>query len=585
MKGFLYNLPFKNKFYLSLLLVILLSFTVFGAINNVFLTNDYKTQAENSIQSNLEQTGTLLSYRTSIIKYGTDIFVYQFAGEDYFSATKDSFITSPGLYEHYRSQIESELFTIRNIPTVQSAALCMNNDLANLYSQDDIYSLNDYSETTWYNKIIREGETYVWTKGGIEEKPVTSPYITLIRRIYNPQELNITQGVIAINVLASSFEEALSNACDDNYLGAFIINSDKNLISSYTKTPDFDSDELISTAGEYSNGPHYVNIGDDKYLVSEYIVAQSDWTFIICVPYSSIRKSILRIYSGIPLTLLLLLPIVSLIALLLSNRITKPIQVLKDNMKLAEAGNFDIPIAPYYKDEIGQLNRSFNVLLTKLSLLLDEKYKMGKEIKNAQLKALQNQINPHFLYNTLDLINLLAINGENEKIQDAIQSLSRFYRLSLNNGQDKTTLGQELDHVTEYVHIQNLRFDDRIKLCIDVDSSLLDIPIFKLCLQPIVENAIYHGIFESESQEGSISIGAHSENDDVIITVSDDGIGMPPEKLDGLLSAPPQNKKGGYGLYNINERIKLSYGPNYGITCESTQGHGTTITIKIKNSF
>lgn len=253
-------------------------------------------------------------------------------------------------------------------------------------------------------------------------------------------------------------------------------------------------------------------------------------------------------------------------------------------MKKAETGDFNIPIAPYSKDEIGELNRSFNVMLTKLSLLLDESYRLGKEKKNEQLKALQVQINPHFLYNTLDMINLLAINGDTTKIQTAIQELSRFYRLSLNSGCDETTLEDELEHIRHYVKIQNLRFENNINLEINVPSELLTFKMFKICLQPLVENAIYHGILEKDSESGKIQIEAYQEGIYFYIIIRDDGVGMDLETMERLLEKPIDTH-GGYGVYNVQERIKINYGNDCGISYESDLGTGTMVILKLKKNY
>ena len=177
----------------------------------------------------------------------------------------------------------------------------------------------------------------------------------------------------------------------------------------------------------------------------------------------------------------------------------------------------------------------------------------------------------------------MAINEDTQKIQTAIQELSKFYRLSLNSGSDETTLEDELAHIRHYVKIQNLRFEDTINLEIEVPPELLKW-MFKICLQPLVENAIYHGILEKDSEAGTIRIEAHRELSYLYLTIRDDGVGMDEATMHGLLEKPT-DLHGGYGVYNVQERIKINYGSDCGISYESTPGDGTTATLKLKMDY
>lgn len=588
MKQQLNGLPIRYKYFLSLLVIVLLSFGIFAAINTYYLTSDSKKQMELSLTKTLEQTSELLTYNTSMIKYGSDIFVYQYAEEPYFTAPASSYRETPGLYTLHQAQLTKHLFSLQEIPNVDSIEMCLNGAFAREYPNDTIYEMADYEKRDWYHAIDVNKAFYTWSLGGLEENPSTCPYITLIRKIPNAQDLRSLNGVVAVNVKLSVLDSILEPAQISFDTSVYLMNEKEQVLSCCSSQKS--NTALLTGLKEQfplqlsSNSSFYGKLNGRKYLIGYSAIDQSDWHLIITVPYSRILSQSTKIYSSILVTLLLILPFVILISYLLSILISKPIQTLIAKMKQAETGDFNIPIAPYSKDEIGQLNRSFNVMLTKLSFLLDESYRLGKEKKNEQLKALQVQINPHFLYNTLDLINLMVINEDTQKIQTAIQELSKFYRLSLNSGSDETTLEDELAHIRHYVKIQNLRFEDTINLEIEVPPELLKCRMFKICLQPLVENAIYHGILEKDSEAGTIRIEAHRELSYLYLTIRDDGVGMDEATMHGLLEKPT-DLHGGYGVYNVQERIKINYGSDCGISYESTPGDGTTATLKLKMDY
>ena len=251
-------------------------------------------------------------------------------------------------------------------------------------------------------------------------------------------------------------------------------------------------------------------------------------------------------------------------------------------MRCVQSGDFSHYIDHNDNDELGELIDSYNYMIGKMSILIDEQYKLGKSVKNAELKALQSQINPHFLYNTLDMINWMSYKKMNSEISHAVKNLAKFYKLSLNKGKDLVPIKDELQHATLFVNIQNMRYNNRISLKFNVDESINDYLIPKITLQPIIENSINYGILGKGEGTGTISILGYSINSDVILTISDDGIGMTEDKLKELIDNKLTSSKGsGYGLKNINKRIKLLYGDNYGLSFKSVYNYGTTVIIKI----
>ncbi len=216
---------------------------------------------------------------------------------------------------------------------------------------------------------------------------------------------------------------------------------------------------------------------------------------------------------------------------------------------------------------------------------MEEKVSYGQQIKSLELKALQAQINPHFLYNSLDLINCTAIAHSVPQISRMVKSLGQFYRLSLSGGKEQILLSAEMKHARLYVDIQNMRFEDRIEAHWSLDEDAGKCQIIKIILQPLIENAILHGIFEKPSKHGNLWVNVSRNADIITITVSDDGVGMNEETLQAnFFSASHENvseTSGGYGVRNICDRLRIAYGAPYGLSCESAPDRGTTITITI----
>lgn len=224
-------------------------------------------------------------------------------------------------------------------------------------------------------------------------------------------------------------------------------------------------------------------------------------------------------------------------------------------------------------------------MMDRVDTLMEEKVEYGRQIKNLELKALQAQINPHFLYNSLDLINCTAINRNVPEISRMVNALGRFYRLSLSKGREIISLSDELKHAKLYVDIQNMRFENSIDVTWDLDPACNDCQIIKIILQPLIENAIIHGIFEKPTKTGKLAITTRRSDDGIRITIEDNGIGMDETtRLANFSVSPPGEiaaTAGGYGVRNIQDRLRLAYGEPYGLFCESTPGQGSVVTVYI----
>ncbi len=285
--------------------------------------------------------------------------------------------------------------------------------------------------------------------------------------------------------------------------------------------------------------------------------------------------------TGSLIALVILTLMVIVFSVYLPNSFTKPITDLVDVTGRVSRGDLNARSVIESHDEVGVLSSSMNQMIEKINELLSQITKEQIRIREAELELLQAQINPHFLYNTLDTIIWLAEGGDQKRVVDMVKSLSTFFRVSLSRGRDIITIREELLHAKSYLEIQQFRYQDILDYEIDVPEEFDEYTIPKITIQPLIENALYHGI-KNKRGGGKIKIGAKRLEDDFVISVSDDGIGMSKERLaevtEGLSGARPADNAI-YGLYNVNERIKLKFGDSYGIKLHSVFGQGSTCDI------
>ena len=238
------------------------------------------------------------------------------------------------------------------------------------------------------------------------------------------------------------------------------------------------------------------------------------------------------------------------------------------------------------QDEIGMLIESYNYLSDELVMLKNAQKLAAESQKHAEMVALQAQINPHFLYNTLEMINYYAMVGDAKQVERIVILLSRFYKRCLNHGNEYATVRDELELTRFYCEIQQIRNEDRIQFVFDVPEEMMQSLVPHLILQPLVENAIHHGILKKPDRSGTVRVTGKYDGDALCITVQDDGVGMTPERLKQLweeLEDVKANEESGshYALRNINARLVSLYGPGAGLSYESAEGEGTAITIRL----
>ncbi|MNB74661.1 Sensor histidine kinase YpdA [compost metagenome] len=340
---------------------------------------------------------------------------------------------------------------------------------------------------------------------------------------------------------------------------------------------------LLSHAGSSSGSYEYTRNGE-RYLTAYYVSSQTGWITAVDIPLSSILSGIKQNRMKQLVTNLLILSFALFVATLFSYALTRPLKSMIRLMKQVQHGNLDVWIHPRYNDEIGMLGTHFNRMIIRIRDLLSEVKQTEKRKQKADMRALQNQINPHFFYNTLESIRMLAESRDDTQIAKLTYLLGQQMRYSITRNDESVTVRQELEHVRNYFNLLQIRFPDKYSLLVDVPEDLMNLPILKLVFQPIVENAVFHGL-EPKQGLGNVKITARYEEEYVLLRVDDDGVGMDGETLKHLnysLINTASSSRFGIGLHNVNERIKLHYGESSGIQVWSRPGIGTCVTLRLK---
>ncbi|WZL79738.1 sensor histidine kinase [Eubacteriales bacterium mix99] len=305
-----------------------------------------------------------------------------------------------------------------------------------------------------------------------------------------------------------------------------------------------------------------------------------NWTIVSFISKEILADVINEINKYIFLSEIAIMLAVVFLAVQLSSGITRPITDLRDDVIALGSDNMNVKYEGNSGDEIWELEKSFNEMTQKIRNLIRRNNEEKEKQREMELTALQAQINPHFVYNTLDAIGWMAKLKKQPEIERMIMALSTFFRISLHKGEKYITVRDELDHVRSYVTIEEMRFPDMFDIQYHVSSEMQEGRMIKIILQPLVENAIRHGISEKEGK-GHIVVNGRQDADDLLFEVIDDGVGFDTSSKDFQLTYFREKHKG-YGLRNVDERIRLEYGPEYGLTVESEKGKGTRVSVRLK---
>lgn len=444
----------------------------------------------------------------------------------------------------------------------------------------------DYSKLDWYAKAVAKPQDAIITGPNRHSFFDTDDEMISLSREVQSYENGTFRGVILINLnmnkiteICNSFQEKQENfICIINDKGELVYEQ-QNGKERFAFDEKENRQELNTALGKTKESCFRLNYRGEKYLVTRTDMKTTGWTLVSMVPYKSVMSETMAI-SGV---MILAVVITLIVTLLLLNRIltgvVKPLKKLEKYMVQVNPDNMDQRMEIITDDEIGHLSMKFNQMMDRIRNLKEQVIEEQEDKRKYELQALQAQINPHFLYNTLDSIIWMAETNDSN-IVAMTEALAKLFRISLNKGNEEISLERELEHVKNYLIIQSMRYADKFTYEISAEPGVERCRTIKLILQPIVENCIYHGI-KKKRGTGKITIRAYRREQNLIIEVSDDGCGMPEEICRKILSDEIESENisgSGIGVKNVNERIQLRFGKKYGLSYSSEEGVGTTVT-------
>lgn len=449
---------------------------------------------------------------------------------------------------------------------------------------DELTGYVDIESLDWYQAAM-ESKSGIAVSSSHVQNAIQSSYkwvITLSRALVNNQT-GEREGLFFVDLNYS----AISDLCNNNSIEEkgyiFVLDAEGNIVYHPKQQLMYGGlkTENIDAIMECREDSLIIDEGGDSKLYTMSKSKRTGWTLVGAAYTSELLKNNEQAQMWYLLVASILLLAVIGISSIISREITKPIRSLRDSMRKVQNGQFGTHVEVITENEIGSLGRSFNLMTSEIQALMEQNVYEQKQKRKSELKALQAQINPHFLYNTLDSIIWMSEAGENDEVVEMTSALARLLRQSISNDKEEVELEKEIEYVKNYLTIQKMRYKDKLEFFIYVDPRVAHVPIIKLVLQPLVENAIYHGIKYKETK-GNLKIYARPVDGRVEIVVADDGIGMDEDVMEHIFDEHrKEQKRNGVGVPNVQKRLKLQYGSEYGIRYESVKGAGTKAVITI----
>ncbi len=415
-------------------------------------------------------------------------------------------------------------------------------------------------------------------------------YLGGVRSLINYNVFGHLGGAICVYVSESDVRDLLNSLRSSIDACVLLADSDGRIISSTSPDQLFENfSDMYSVGVDELDGMETLSLYDGKkYHVNSYYVDITDWTLVAFTPVGNIVSSGDVPVEAFLIFVVCLLAVIIVIDIIVSHTLNNRVKNMFNRIATAELRSDEDDEYPDFKEELKKVLMIHRTLHDKNATLTERILEEELALKNATLSLLHAQIDSHFLYNSLDSINWMAQKHGATDIVDMVQLLSKFYRITLSKGKDVITVKEELEHTTTYLKLQQIRFESQLEFEVDYCEGLEKLDIIKLTLQPLVENAIIHGIMEKEEPSGRITVTANIVEDTLIIEISDDGVGVPQNVLDAINNdqelptpAPFVSNGSNFGIRNIKERLKIHYKENAALTIKS-DGEGTVVELKIK---
>nr|WP_307993188.1 sensor histidine kinase [uncultured Niameybacter sp.] len=492
----------------------------------------------------------------------------------------------------YYKMIKNQRIEVGHFTNQMSIIHTSNNNIGNLAifkETGELIAAHGYIELnpdvnvadqSWFKNALLKPENVHFSSPHQQEVfKGSEPWVISLSRAISLNEAgNIIQGVLLVDMNLTGIENICAPITDSHIGKIYIVAPDGQIVYS---PPEGSEPIDIQWINQNSKEPIQV-FKEKKLLVTNQIAGYTGWKVVgvwdlqkLLVDYLAFQNFLLLIFAvGLVMCILG--------TLFISSRLSAPLYRLQKSMKLVEEGNFNIRLQETGEYIVSELSKTFNKMVERIEGLKHEIVKEQDHKRKKEMEVLQSQINPHFLYNTLDSIIWLIEDERTEEATTMITALSRFFRIGISSGKNIITVRKELEHARNYLAIQKIRYKSKFDYNIEASPEVLELPTLKLLLQPLIENALCHGI-EYIQHKGEISIKVYEEEGTLIYQIQDNGVGIPPHIMEHLLDENYnlETKGSGVGLKNVHKRIQLYYGNTYGVKVESELEEGTKIEIRI----
>lgn len=580
-KDYFHTIKIRTRIILVYITVLILSFILsFGFFT---LINERKVEKEvgNAAMQTVNALKGNLNFIFENVTQFSDLIYFDREVQEALSKVSSSSI-DPAIYKTIQDSLINMLLSGDYISSVFVFDNYRNPYFS--YKSGPIFANQELIETSnWYADMKKAGGDVLFihqSEGVLSFSQNNKNYITLIREISDVDTYK-PLAILMINVDEKTIQEYFDEVGKEYDSRFYIIDSQDNFI---VKPSEYDSEmnQYILEDEKNDIGYRTITVGNQKMILVQQELGIEDWKLIGTLPINN-NITMDKTYSSyIILVISLNLIFVFACSIVLTKLIFNPLNKVQKHMQLVDNGQLvKMEINERNWDEISHLKKVFNQMIGSIQDLIEKVKKEEKIITKNELDIIQAQINPHFLYNTLDAVSALALIGDNENCLKVTQALGNFYRNSLNSGLDLVKIEDEIECIKSYITILNIRYDNKIIMVYDIEEEIKEYKVLKLILQPIVENAAHHGIRNKKGQ-GTISIKGYLDEDEIIFIVTDDGLGMTEEKVKEILEGKTKQGKSGFGLYSSIQRISLYYDIKKPITITSEIGNVTEITIRVK---
>lgn len=569
-KSFFYHWKLSQKLFLLFLAVGILPVTVIFGFTLYRIVQKNSEMMRYVMDKNFDRVEQMMdNIQERIIRIGSLITVSDEAGTALRMVEEESLIQELKKFDElseYTYQLEFSSDDISILYYIPEEFLISESGNTCYRSMEDLKQWNidvsDSPDTTQdYWRVIEEKNRY-----GQKKK-----YLANFRMIWNTEQYSQLLGVAGVMIPVDVVENNMSGLMDQQTM--YLLNEENEILLSSDDKRTSPENQLSETGISLNT-----NTEGGEWIIRKNELNNGKMLLLSVVP----RKVLAQGCGKIIREMLLFYLTICCLAYVLLRLGTRPflmrIHKLDTTMEAVDQGILKPVETVEYGDELGKLIVRYNKMVQQIQCLIQEQYVLGKAKSEAELYALQTQISPHFLYNTLDMMNWMAVKGETDKIRSVLSSMSRFYRMVLSRGDYIITIEEEIRMCQSYMEIQMMRKKEKLQFLLDVDEQVYPYLIPKITLQPLLENAVSHGIDEKNGGDGTVKLSGYIEDDRIVLRIQDDGAGMNPESMKQMYA---EDDREHYGLKNVKTRLMIFYDNQAQLLCDSAPGIGTVITLKI----